>query len=319
MATPLFAIPLKIARKLYSIANPDSSAFGRNWNMVPLKDYANELIYKALISDKPVMIARLGSTEMLCMTNYLGVKNQEIYKSYRGYIKGQTPPWWWEPAMINQMQHWSGFFPGSVSKIEQFCELMLADMPEVDILGSWLKDEIFFKLELANSKKVMLEDLEPFFTNKPWTKALEGKKVLVVHPFAKTIESQYKHRELLFANKDFLPEFELKIIKAVQSIAGEKTEFSTWFDALDYMKTEIDNEDYDICLIGCGAYGFPLAAHVKRRGKKAFHIGGSLQLLFGIKGKRWENEKRLGNEYWVFPGDDETPNAAYTVEGGCYW
>ena len=27
--------------------------------------------------------------------------------------------------------------------------------------------------------------------------------------------------------------------------------------------------------LGCGAYGFPLAAHVKRMGKKAIHMGGS--------------------------------------------
>lgn len=47
----------------------------------------------------------------------------------------------------------------------------------------------------------------------------------------------------------------------------------------------MDKIDYDICLIGCGAYGFPLAAHAKRKGKKAVHLGGALQLLFGIKGK----------------------------------
>lgn len=217
------------------------------------------------------------------------------------------------------MQQWSGFFPGSVSKIEQFCELMLADMPEVNILGSWLVGEQYFEKYLASAKKLELKSIEPYFSIDPWTRALKGKRVLVVHPFTKTIASQYERREFLFDNKDFLPEFKLKTIKAVQSIAGEKTEFCTWFDALDYMKAEIDKEDYDICLIGCGAYGFPLAAHVKRRGKKAFHIGGSLQLLFGIKGKRWENEKRLGNEYWVFPRKDETPKAASTIEGGCYW
>lgn len=32
--------------------------------------------------------------------------------------------------------------------------------------------------------------------------------------------------------------------------------------------------DYDICLIGYSAYGFPLAAHAKRKGKKAVHLGG---------------------------------------------
>lgn len=33
-------------------------------------------------------------------------------------------------------------------------------------------------------------------------------------------------------------------------------------------------------------YGFPLAAHVKHKGKQAIHLGGTLQLLFGIKGNR---------------------------------
>lgn len=51
------------------------------------------------------------------------------------------------------------------------------------------------------------------------------------------------------------------------------------------MQDEISKEDYDICLIGCGAYGFSLAAYVKRCGKQAIHMGGALQLLFGIKGK----------------------------------
>lgn len=25
------------------------------------------------------------------------------------------------------------------------------------------------------------------------------------------------------------------------------------------------------------------------------------------------------NDYWIFPGEDETPKAASAVEGGCYW
>ena len=87
-----------------------------------------------------------------------------------------------------------------------------------------------------------------------------------------------------------------------------------------------------MALIGCGAYGFHLAAHVKRRGKKAVHLGGALQLLFGIKGKRWEDalygavtlgEKgrypALFNEYWVYPDEHYKPANANQVEGGCYW
>jgi len=93
---------------------------------------------------------------------------------------------------------------------------------------------------------------------------------------------------------------------------------------LESMKQKIENIDFDICIIGCGAYGFPLAAHVKRMGKKAFHLAGVTQLLFGIKGRRWEESEvwpymNLFNENWVRPSDNEKPNNAQKVEGGCYW
>ena len=121
-------------------------------------------------------------------------------------------------------------------------------------------------------------------------------------------------------------------LKAVQSIGGTE-KFSTWFDALDYMKQQIDGIDFDIALIGCGAYGMPLAAHIKRSGKQAIHFGGSLQLLFGIRGKRWETSEygktyftdgigkypSLVNNYWIRPYETSKFKGAEKVEGGCYW
>ena len=64
---------------------------------------------------------------------------------------------------------------------------MLQDIPEVDILGSWLPEEQLFEKELENCPKINFELLNPYFSSIPWTKALEGKKVLVVHPFAEDI------------------------------------------------------------------------------------------------------------------------------------
>lgn len=323
MPNPILVMSLKTVRKLFQLINPDSSAFGRNWKMFSHKEYANELIYKQLISDKPCMIARFGAFELNCLVNYLGIKNKKQYKSYKNFIRSQTPEWWWNKSLVKHLHTNAGFFPDKIEKIEQFCELMLNDIPEIDILGSWLKQESFFQKELGNVKRIVLEDMEPFFSINPWTRALEGKKVLVVHPFSDTIEQQYLKRELLFGN-NLLPAFELKTIKAVQSIAGVKTEFADWFEALESMKNKIDNTDYDICIIGAGAYGLPLAAHVKRMGKKAIHLAGVTQLLFGIKGKRWENYivwpyMNLYNEHWVRPGENEKPQNAQTVEGACYW
>ena len=67
--------------------------------------------------------------------------------------------------------------------------------------------------------------------------------------------------------------------------------------------------------------------YAKRMGKKGFHLGGSLQLLFGIRGKRWDNPDynpdynfaELINEHWVKPGTAERPANADKVEGACYW
>jgi hypothetical protein len=321
MSNILLYNSLKFARRAYQLVSAES-AFGRNWKMFPQKQYANELIYEALMTDKPVMIARLGMVELSCLINFIGV-HEKRFKSAKGFVKGQTPPWWWNSSIILQMQSNAGFFPGTIEKIEQFSRLIIGDMPKVDILGSWLKEEAFFQKELSQASKVMLEDLEPFFTPNPWTKALKGKKVLVVHPFAETIVQQYLRHEKLFDN-GLLPEFQLLTIKAVQSIAGEKTAFGDWFEALDWMKSEIEKVDFDICILGCGAYGFPLAAHVKAMGKKAVHLGGVTQLLFGIKGKRWEEYvvypyTNLYNENWIRPGENEKPKNAQIVEGACYW
>ena len=142
----------------------------------------------------------------------------------------------------------------------------------------------------------------------------------VIHPFVDTIKKQYEKRDKLFPNPDILPEYELKTIKAVQSLGGSNSEFSNWFEALEYMKKQISEIDFDIAIIGCGAYGLPLASYIKNIGKKAVHMGGGTQLLFGIKAKRWEEQytntcyKDLFNNYWAYPSNDEKPISANKVE-----
>lgn len=314
---------LKVLRKLYT------KAFG-SYQLPALQreenpDKISDMIYDLLISDKPCMIARFGSTEMFALVNYLGVNSKT--HSIIDYIRGKQSEWWWSKNVMNQMQQWSGFFPPTPENMQKFGDMMMGDIKYVDILGSWLSQEYYFLKYLSKVSLIDLELLNPFWAHKPWSRILHGKKILVVHPFAETIKSQYYNREKLFKDKNILPDFELFTLKAVQSLGGRSNQFENWFDALNWMKNEMDKIDYDICLIGCGAYGFPLAAHAKRIGKKAVHLGGSLQLLFGIRGKRWEdpnynikyNYSTLMNDFWVKPDTTEIPQDAVRVEGGCYW
>lgn len=309
---------LKTIRKLYTKCRNNFGEHCLSYETNP--DIVSERIFNLLSNDNPCMIARLGGTELNAMANYLGVS--QYRNSYLSFIKHRTPAWWWESYVKNNMMIYSGFFPISEASLTKFAKMMIEDCALVDILGSWRAEELYFQKELRNTYKVGLSLLEPWWADKPWTRILTGKNVLVVHPFADSIWQQYHYkREKLFRNDSILPVFNLKVLKAVQSLGGNSN-YNDWFEALEYMKKEIDKVDYDICLIGCGAYGFPLAAHVKRTGKKAIHLGGGLQLLFGIRGKRWDMRdeyKSLMNEYLIRPSEDETPVVAKKVEGACYW
>ena len=88
------------------------------------------------------------------------------------------------------------------------------------------------------------------------------------------------------------------------------------------MENKIKDIEFDISIIGCGAYSFPLASFIKTLGKKSIVLGGATQILFGIKGKRWDNNAKINrfyNDYWVRPMSNEIPKDANKVENGCYW
>ncbi len=273
---------------------------------------ASDLIKQELLMEKPSMIARLGSTELQAI-----VYHQNSKKPLLKYLEKTNLR-----NIHSKLSILSGFYPATNANIGRFAEMMTEDAKFVDILGSWRREEVYLKNELRDAVKVRLEDLEPYYHALPWSEALEGKTVLVIHPFEESITAQYKKRALLFKNQLILPNFTLKTIKAVQSVANNKSEFADWFQALEYMKNKINETEFDIAIIGSGAYGFPLAAHAKRVGKKAIHLGGAVQILFGIRGKRWDEHKfisRLINEHWKRPEKSEVPPNHIKHDGGSYW
>lgn len=302
------------------------------------RQVANDMIYDLLATDRPCMIARFGTTELNCINNYLCVHSAKTkLQKCIDFIIDDTHTPWWNEEHFHTMSICSGIFPECQQTAERFSELYLEDIPEIDMLACHQYGEKYMPLR-ANVLKIQLETLYPFFVDRPWTRLLKGLRVLVIHPFEQTIKQQYEKRKLLFGTPDVLPDFELITMKAVQTIAGNKSEYRDWFEALHAMETQIDSIEFDVALIGCGAYGMPLAAHIKRNGRKAVHMGGGLQLLFGILGNRWVNEypslspwhylpgididinyTPLFNQYWCYPLATDTPSNTRLVEGACYW
>jgi len=271
-------------------------------------------IYEDIISSKPFMYGRFGTIEI----GSVGVTLANAKKRMTKHLH----------FLCNN----AGFFPYDIEMMPRYVDVMIDSMREADYQGVFIS--VLFESYCVRrymKKSIYVAPtyrIEPWYAEKPWTKALKGKKVLVIHPFADTIRSQYEKRQLLFENEDILPEFDLQTIKAVQSIGGTCSEgFDNWFEALDWMHLETRKVDFDIAIIGCGAYGYPLAARIKADGKQAIHMAGITQVLFGIKGNRWEylatknNNKvfSMYNDHWVRPSENETPKLAQSVEDGCYW
>jgi len=268
-----------------------------------------------LAGSDPCMIARFGSTELACVN---------FYTRWR---MGRAVAFPYPRPVRRAVRVNSGIFPTDDEWLDRFSALYLDALSRVNVLGVWFnrnEDKIVGRF-CPDARLVQLEALNCVLRRDPWSAELAGKKVLVVHPFASTIESQYRdNRARLFANPDTLPEFELTTLRAVQSLGGEGCGFESWFSALDHMKAQMAEMEFDVAVIGAGAYGLPLAASVKDSGRQAVHFGGATQLLFGIRGRRWEIESPhdiapLFNEYWVRPSAEETPEVADQVEGGCYW
>ena len=287
--------------------------YKNNFYLASKKDYLNEFLNKndcddylakLLSSDNSCMIARFGSTELKVLE--CADRNKKFSDKIKYIIKNN-----------------SGVFPNTDVVLDKFSKLYFKDIENIDLLGVWFnpyEDKITNKY-CPRAKITTLRNLEPYFSDKPWSYYLKNKKVLVIHPFSQSIENQFKKRELLFLDKNILPEFELISYPAIQSLGGND-EYESWFHALDKMKNDISKIDFDIAIIGAGAYGLPLASYIKDIGKKAIHLGGATQMLFGVYGQRWAihpDFQDIINENWVKPTQNEKPKTANKVENACYW
>ena len=270
----------------------------------------NQELHLAIASGRPFLAGRFGSVELESLELHLRAENGHGYYSDK---------------LKTDMSNNAGFFPTDARSLDAFGEEYGRATASLDFLGVWFNpyEDLAVRKLCPKATLIPLRALEPYYFDSPWSAALEGKRVLVIHPFADSIQMLYREaRAELFRNPRVLPSFQLMTLKAVQSHAGAVSGFATWFEALSHMKGRMAALSFDVCIVGAGAYGLPLASYGKSLGKQAIHMGGATQVLFGIIGRRWEQHpiiKTLINSAWRRPLPEETPPAALSVEDGCYW
>lgn len=258
----------------------------------------NSLIKENIISGNPFLATKMGYVEQSILWNR--IKNDKIDR------------------VRSQASVYAGITPPTDETIQYFYDRYTYALNNADIIGNskYSGETDLIKRFAPQAAVVQPRSLEPFYHKDAWSDALVGKRVLVIHPFEESIKAQYA--------KGFLPlpEFELLTIKAKQTNGGGLKDSEPFIESLLDMQYDVLATDFDVALIGCGAYGLLLAETVKSLGKQAIHIGGGLQIMFGIKGKRWDVHPEISMLYtndWVRPLDSEKTLNFEEVEKECYW
>jgi len=270
---------------------------------------ANLLLYNRLRQGVPVLAGKLGSVE----SRLLG--EHRYGRGWPSRFSGRTR---------KQAHQNAGIFPVDDPALAGAAQELWTALGSLELLGCWpVEYQARLLMDLPQLPwRCEMPDLEPFGYQLPWSSALMGRRVLVLHPFVDSFHHQWSRREALFPDRPVLPAFEPIFLATPMTIQGAEHAFHTWMEALELTWERIQGVNFDVALIGCGAYSLPLAARIRHMGRSAIHLGGSLQLMFGVFGQRWErftSQRALVNAAWIRPLPSDRPASYQAVENGCYW
>lgn len=245
------------------------------------------------------------------------------------------------PFNLQILENNAGIFPIAIhSNFYIWQERSIEATKSADVLVTgWYEplkeaEEVALKKWQVNAIKIPLRAIEPYYLDPEhqWTRLLESHSVAVVTSFTKTAKEQVKKgSKEIWGSRGVLPEnvnwhwvqtgYSKSIAKGCRHVEWPSS-IHNWSQAADYVVAEVMKSGARFALIGCGGLGMPIAKMLKDRGVIAVVMGGAIQVLFGIKGRRWANHpiiSKFWNDHWVWPSKEEIPGAAHMIEGGCYW
>ena len=150
---------------------------------------------------------------------------------------------------------------------------------------------------------------------------MNNKKVLVISSFNGLIKQQFESGNLNKIYSNFPNILQLYTIKFPYCFHNNGPH-QNYFETLNNIFEEIKQIDFDIAILGCGAYGHMLCHKIDQElGKDAIYVGGSIQTLFGIISSREKEHGKIKyNDNWISEIPSEyRPSNYKLIENGCYW
>lgn len=267
----------------------------------------NDKIKDAIVNNKAVSFGKIGSLEAAHILIYLNkIKVQigfQLFSNVGIYVSN-----------FKEFEDWCIGYLNAIKDLNYILQWCPNKEDESIIKNYWKGDGIYHSFE----------GIEPFvFGQDGWHYSLKNKKVLCISPFSETVKAQVEHFDKIWPGASIGKI--ITITSPYPEILTGENNLKPWRYKLNLMLDEIDKcEDFDFATIGCGGFSLFLCQYIKNVKKKpCVHLGGGNQILYGIRGKRWDegfkNHTWYGTEYWVRPLDKEIPKNHQMIENGCYW
>lgn len=298
--------------------------------------YLYDQIKKSIEKNEPIFIGKIGAIELqlIHQTILIDIKKLDDYLPYLKY----------------EVTNAAGLYPDNSVIFKLFVNDYLEAIKNLDILASWNDNMLsveewvyrcFINPNESTDKGIVdLLSLESFYTDSKywWQNLFENKTILIISPFIDSISEQLEKnkRDKVWSGKwkNFWPSsIRFKYLKFPHPYTTQTPKIqSTYPKDYKYLigeyKEKIDEVGmFDIALIGTGCYSIILGSYIKNELKRsAFHLGGGLQMMFGVYGNRWFQNgnmsdffKQYINEHWTRPSDDEKPSGYKKQENGAYF
>lgn len=268
--------------------------------MERIEEQDDNPVARLISSGTPSAIGKIGGVEGKCL-EFMALPS--IYRRLRP-DKARR--------LTKMLYDLAGGYPQRTRTLEEFADYWrLHVLPNVDILSNWrgAKDELIKRHYNAPATLIPVK-LFDLIKRPSWPSALNHKRVLVVSPFKHSILSQREKLADIWKGTFRLDNVDLVDVVAPPvhaHLIPPRT--PNWFVQLGAIWSEMQRHEYDVVLIGAGAWGLPLAVLAKSAGKVGIHTGGVTQLLFGVMGKRWSEhgEPDYMNENWIYPDERDVP------------
>ena len=229
----------------------------------------------------------------------------------------------------------SALFPADVDFYARYNDFYISHIRNLDALGLFgvPSEARLIQYYALTVPTMAFQDQEPdrSVPNNPalcYLQFFRGKRILIVTSQADVLAERANKKTFEAVwRKTGKPWFYPSSVEALSFPYGwapqALTQYGDLLRLFEMLASKMAGLHFDVALVAAGGLGIPLAVEVKRSGKICLSLGGHLQALFGVIGRRWRQrevwKRNYINEAWIDMPDPRSDWSVSGGDGGAYW